>query len=147
MKTINYPKYRKPIVIVTLLHILLMLSFFFFGVTVIWYNYLFFGFFMFCKIEMLRYYTIEKVSKDVLMLGVPLSLMFIIIAPVLKNVYFSYICAGLFLFIMAFSLFKTIQRKSDNRKADYLIFSLLLVTFVFTLLISCYQMYLLIKPF
>ena len=147
MKVINYPKYRKPIVIITLLHLLLMLSFFFIGINVLWYNFLFLFFFMFCSIEMFRYYKIEKVSKDILMLGVPLSFMFVIIAPVLKNVYFSYISAVLFLFIIAFSIFKTVQKKSDNRRADYLIFGLLLTTFVFTIFMNIYQMYLRIKPF
>jgi|SRR5690554_21595 len=150
MKTINYPKYRKPIVIVTLLHLLLMLSFFFIGINMLWYNFLFFGFFMFCSIEMVRYYTMDKTSRNILIIGILLYLVVNFLSvyiPILKNVYFSYISAVLFLVIIAFSLFKTVQKKSENRKADYFIFGLLLATFVFTIFISGYQMYLLIKPF
>lgn len=150
MKTINYPKYRKPIVIVTLLHLLLMLSFFFIGINVLWYNFLFFGFFMFCSIEMVRYYTMDKMSRNILIMGILLYLVvnfLYVYVPTLKNVYFSYISAVLFLFIIAFSIFKTVQKKSDNRKADYFIFGLLLAAFVFTIFMNIYQMNLRINLF
>lgn len=150
MKTINYPKLRKPAVIITLLHILLMLSLFYIGITVIWYNFLFLAFFMFVTTEMFKYYTMDKVSRAVLIIAILLYLVINglnVFIPTFKNVYSSYIGAVLALFLIAFSIFKTVQKKSDNRKADYFIFSLLLATFVFTILINGYQMYLLVKPF
>jgi len=150
MKTITYPKLRQPAVIITLLHILLLLSFFYMGITVVWYNFLFLAFFMFVTIEMFKYYIMDKTSRVILIIAILLYLgvnFLYVYIPTFKNVYSSYISAVLVLFLIAFSIFKTVHKKSDNRKADYFIFSLLLVTFAFTILLNDYQMYSLVKPF
>ena len=150
MKTITYPKLRQPAVIITLLHILLLLSFFYMGITVVWYNFLFLAFFMFVTIEMFKYYIMDKTSRVILIIAILLYLgvnFLYVYIPTFKNVYSSYISAVLVLFLIAFSIFKTVHKKSDNRKADYFIFSLLLVTFAFTILLNGYQMYSLVKPF
>lgn len=148
MKTINYPKLRKPAVIITLLHILLMLSFFHIGITTIWYNFFFLAFFMYVTTEMFKYYTMDNASKTALRIAAPLFLLYYLYATTFQNIYFSYISAALFLFLIMFSIFRTIQKKATNTKrADCFLFCLLLATFVFTLFINIYQIYLLVKPF
>ncbi len=67
-----------------------------------------------------------------------------------NNVFFYVFSAFLFvygLYAMLVSIKNNSEKDGSNKKNDFLVFSLIIITFIFTFLTSAYQHYVLVKPF
>src|SRR5690606_32749695 len=140
---ISYIKLRKPTIIITLLHIVLMVIFFYLNISTLLYSNLFLGFAVFVISQMVRFNSsnLSKSNKTVgVMIIVSLSVLYFLIMNQVKNIYFNYIWAALIVIVGGYALTKTIKNNnkstSSEKNKDYFLFYLLVATFIFTLFID-----------
>lgn len=149
LSSYNYSRLMKITTPVILLHLIILSILFFLKIPVLYYSVLFFSFSVYVIIEMFRNSNklAESNNKYKTLTLISSSLFIFYIFYYKGNNIFFYICSA-FLFIYGiYTMLLSIKKNSSNKKNDFLVFSLITITFIFTLLASAYQYYSLVKPF
>lgn len=153
LSSYNYSRLMKITTPIILLHLIVLSILFFLKIPVLYYSILFFSFSVYIIIEMFRNNNKQVEYNKKYKIIIPLlSSLFIFYSFYHKgNNVFFYICSA-FLFIygvytMLLSIKNNSKKDSSNKKNDFLVFSLIIITFIFTFLTSAYQYYILVKPF
>lgn len=153
LSSYNYRRLLKVTTPIVLLHLIVLSILFFLKIPVLYYSVLFFSFSVYVIIEMFRNNNKHAENNKKYKTLIPiLSSLFIFYSFYHKgnNVLFYVFSAFLFiygLYAMLVSIKNNSGKDGSNKKNDFLILSLILITFIFTFLTSAYQYYVLVKPF
>lgn len=135
----DYSKLRKIGVIITLLHIGLMVIFFYLNISTPYYSVFFLSFSIFIMSQIIKNNSLNlnKLHKRAAVITI-VSAAYLYF-PKSKNIYVNYIWAILVIILGAYAATKTIKNNknvSSEKNKDYFLFYLLVFTFIFTIVLN-----------